>query len=67
VALLTFVVWYVVREALIIQHRLIKVKLFLFLSNSALCHEGVGGDRSIVAEFLTSTLDGGEWSASRSC
>jgi hypothetical protein len=43
----------------------IKVKLFLCLINHALCHGDIWGSGGIAPPFLTSTLDGGEWSASR--
>jgi hypothetical protein len=42
-----------------------KVKLSLCLINEALCHEGVRGSGRMARPFLTSALDGGEWSASR--
>jgi hypothetical protein len=42
-----------------------KVKLTLCLINKALCHEDIWGSGGIAPPFLTSALDGGEWSASR--
>jgi hypothetical protein len=45
----------------------VKVKLSLCLINSALCHEDIWGSGGIAPPFLTSALDGGEWSASRPC
>jgi hypothetical protein len=42
-----------------------KVKLSLCLISYALCHEDVSGNGGIAPPFLTSVLDGGEWSASR--
>jgi hypothetical protein len=48
-------------------HTWIKVKLSLCLINSALCHEDICGTGGIAPPFLTSALDGGEWSASRTC
>jgi hypothetical protein len=43
------------------------VKLFLFLISYALCHEDIWGSGGIAPPFLTSAIDGGEWSASRPC
>jgi hypothetical protein len=40
----------------------VKVKLSLWLINSALCHEDVWGSGCIAPPFLTLALDGGEWS-----
>jgi hypothetical protein len=42
-------------------------KVFLCLISSALCHEDIWGSEGIASPFLTSALDGGEWSASRPC
>jgi hypothetical protein len=41
-----------------------KKKLSLCLINEALCHEHVWGSGGIAKPFLTSALDGCEWSAS---
>jgi hypothetical protein len=46
---------------------LLKVNLFLFLISQELCHEDIYGSRGIAPPFLTSTLDGGEWTAFRPC
>jgi hypothetical protein len=43
----------------------IKVKFSLCLINYALCHEDIWRSGGISPPFLTSALDGGEWSASR--
>jgi hypothetical protein len=45
----------------------VKVKLSLCLISYALRHEDVWGSGGIALPFLTSALDGGEWSASRPC
>jgi hypothetical protein len=37
----------------------------LRLINFALCHEGIWVTEGITPPFLTSALDGGEWSTSR--
>jgi hypothetical protein len=37
----------------------------LCLINFALCHEGIWVTGGIAPPFLTSALDGGEWSTSR--
>jgi hypothetical protein len=42
----------------------VKGKVFPFLTNKALRHEGVWGSGYIDHIFLTSALVGGEWSAS---
>jgi hypothetical protein len=42
-----------------------KVKLSVCLINWALCHEDIWGSGDIAPPFLTSALDGDEWSASR--
>jgi hypothetical protein len=42
----------------------VKVKLPLCLIDLALCHEDIWGSGGIALPFLTSVLDGGEWSAS---
>jgi hypothetical protein len=42
-----------------------KVNLSLCLINCTLSRKDVWGSRSIAPTFLTSELDGGEWSASR--
>jgi hypothetical protein len=39
-------------------------KLSLCLISQALCHEDIWGSGGIASPFLTSPLDGGEWSAS---
>jgi hypothetical protein len=44
-----------------------KVKLSLCLSSRALCHEDIWGSGGRAPNFLTTALDGGEWSASRPC
>jgi hypothetical protein len=44
-----------------------KVKLSLCLISYALCHEDAWGTGGIAPPFLTSALDGGDWSASRPC
>jgi hypothetical protein len=41
------------------------LKLSLYLINYALCHEDILGSGGIAPSFLTSSLDGGEWSDSR--
>jgi hypothetical protein len=43
----------------------VKVKLYLALINQAPHHEDVLGSGDIAPPFLTSALDGGEWSAPR--
>jgi hypothetical protein len=43
----------------------IKVNLSLCLINQALCHQDIWGSGGIAPPFLTSSLDGGVWSASR--
>jgi hypothetical protein len=48
-----------------ILHTKKNVKLSLCLINSALCHEDIWGGGGIAPPFLTSALDGGEWSDSR--
>jgi hypothetical protein len=40
-------------------------QLYLYLINQVSCHEEVWGCTVIVHSFLSSALDGGEWSASR--
>jgi hypothetical protein len=50
---------------LIIKGKKKKVQLSLCLTNYALRDEGVGGVDVLIHVFLTSTLVGGEWSASR--
>jgi hypothetical protein len=45
---------------------MLKVKLSLCLINEASHHEDMPGNRGIAASFLTSALDGSEWSASQS-
>jgi hypothetical protein len=50
---------------LIIIVKLVKVKLSLQLIHFSPYHEDFWGSGHIVPTFLTSTLDGGEWSASR--
>jgi hypothetical protein len=42
-----------------------EIKLSLCLTNEALRLEGVWGVDGLIHIFLTSALDGGEWSASR--
>jgi hypothetical protein len=44
-----------------------EVKLFLCLTSKALCPEDIWGSGNIAPPFLTSALDGVEWSASRPC
>jgi hypothetical protein len=44
---------------------MLKVKFPLCLINQALYHEDVWGSGTVAPPFLTSALDGGEWSASR--
>jgi hypothetical protein len=41
-------------------------RLSLCLLSQALCHKDIWGSGGIAPPFLTSALDGGEWSASRS-
>jgi hypothetical protein len=43
----------------------VRVNLSLRLVTRALCHDDIWGSGGIAPPFLTSTLDGGEWSASR--
>jgi hypothetical protein len=43
----------------------LKIKLSLCLTNYALCNEDIGGVDVYIHIFLTSALDGGEWSVSR--
>jgi hypothetical protein len=43
------------------------VKLYLCLLSYTLCQENIRGSGSIAPLFLTSALDGGEWSASCPC
>jgi hypothetical protein len=43
-----------------------KIKLFLYLINYALFHKHIWGSGGIAPTFLTSALDEGVWSASRS-
>jgi hypothetical protein len=42
-----------------------KIKLFLFSTDKALCHEGTLGSGCLAPPYLTLPLYGGEWSASR--
>jgi hypothetical protein len=42
-----------------------KVNFSLCLINEALCNEDIWGSGGIAPPFLTSVLDGGEWSTSR--
>jgi hypothetical protein len=44
-----------------------KVNLSLCLIIYALCYEDIWGSGGITPLFLTSVLDGGEWSASHAC
>jgi hypothetical protein len=44
-----------------------RVKLSLRLISYALCNEDILGNRGRAPFFLTSALDGDEWSASRPC
>jgi hypothetical protein len=41
-----------------------KAKLSMWLINYAICHEDICGNGGVASLFLTSALDGGEWSAS---
>jgi hypothetical protein len=43
----------------------VKIELSLCLINYALCHEDIRGRGAIAPPFLTSSLNGSEWSASR--
>jgi hypothetical protein len=46
-------------------YKIRKVKVSLYLINYASRHEDLRGSECITPQFLTSTLDGSEWSASR--
>jgi hypothetical protein len=45
----------------------VKAKLSLYVISYTLLHEDVWGSAGIAPPFLTSELDGSEWSSSRSC